>query len=440
LATGSTRQLCRVEGVNLADHVDESRGLEARVVLESRADEQQARRAERESEEIVNITKDLPGDAGMDGYTLGLLRTSIENDIQQGISDGSIVIVARSGQIVMHEAIGHSDKRNGRVARTDDVMPIMSLTKQLTAATLFRFIDRGQLALTTRIADIIPEFGQKGKERVTIREALSHQAGLPMQMPLEDWRDGNEAYVARICEQPFDPAPAGVANYHAGAAHAVIGEVMRRLDQKRRPLRQIMAEELFQPVGMTDTALTFHDRADLAKRVVPITMRDDTPDALPPRDVEQLAEVCAEVEFLAGGAFSTAYDQFRFAEMLRQGGKIDGRRVLSPAVVQAATTIQTGTKLHGLFMKSAERDYADPFPANIGLSFYVRGEGIFITNMGTLSSPNSFSGSGFGGQLFCVDPQRAVTFIHLVSGFPQLYNARKRSQRLADLVISSVVD
>lgn len=126
--------------------------------------------------------------------------------------------------------------------------------------------------------------------------------------------------------------------------------------------------------------------------------------------------------------------------MLRHGGKVDGRRILSPAIVKAATTIQTGTKLHGLFMQAAERDHTDPFPANIGLSIYVRGEGIFITNMGTLSSPTSFSGSGFGGQLFCVDPQRAVTFIHLVSGFPQLYNARKRSQRLADLVMSSVID
>jgi CubicO group peptidase (beta-lactamase class C family) len=381
-----------------------------------------------------------PGEVGIDSDTLGLLRSAIEDDIARGISDGSIVIVARHGQIVMHEALGYSDRRKDRTAKPDDVVPIMSLTKQLTAATLFRFIDRGQVALTTRIADVIPEFGQKGKDRVTIREALSHQAGLPMQMPLEDWRDGNEAYVARICELPLEAAPPGVANYHAGAAHAVIGEVMYRLDLKRRPIRQIMAEELFGPVGMTDTALTLQERPDLAERAIPITMKDDSPDALPPRDVEQLADVCAEVEFLAGGVFSTAYDQFRFAEMLRQGGKIDNKRVLSPAIVKAATTIQTGTKIHGLFMQAAVRDHADPFPANIGLSIYVRGEGIFITNMGTLSSPDSFSGSGFGGQVFCVDPQRDVTFVHLVSGFPQLYNARKRSQRLADLVISAVAD
>lgn len=381
-----------------------------------------------------------PADVGMDESKLILLRKSIEKDIENGISDGSVVLVARGGRIVMHEAIGHSDKRNGRKAQIDDVLPIMSLTKQLTAATLFRFVDRGQVALTTRIAEIIPEFGQKGKERVTIREALSHQAGLPMQHPLEDWRDGNEAYVAKICQLPLEPAPDGVANYHAGAAHAVLGEVMRRLDQKKRPLHQIMTDELLQPTGMSDTALSLKGRTDLVKRLAPITMRDDSPDALPPRDIEQIAEICADVEFLAGGAFSTAYDQFRFAEMLRLGGTLDGVRVLSPAIIKAATTIQTESKLHGLFMGAAERDYTDAFPANIGLSIYVRGEGIFVTNMGTLSSPRTFAGSGFGGQLFCVDPERDITFVHLVCGYPQLYNARKRSQRLSDLIISSVLD
>ena len=143
-----------------------------------------------------------PAEVGIDESKLVQLRQSIEKDIEGGLSDRSIVLVARRGRIVMHEAIGFSDKRNGRKVQTDDVLPVMSLTKQLTAATLFRFIDRGQVTLTTRIAEIIPEFGQKGKERVTIRDALSHQAGLPMQHPVEDWRNGNEAYVAKICQLP----------------------------------------------------------------------------------------------------------------------------------------------------------------------------------------------------------------------------------------------
>ena len=379
-----------------------------------------------------------PSDVGMDDSKFDLLRQSIERDIERGISDASIILVARYGKIVMHEAIGYSDGRKRRAAKTDDVLPIMSLTKQLVAGAIFRFVDRGQLALTTRVAEVIPEFGKRGKERVTVRQLLSHQAGLPMQHPLEDWRHGNEAYVAKICELPLEPAPEGVANYHAGAAHAVLGEIMRRLDTSKRPIHQILKEELFVPTGMADTALSLKGRGDLLSRLAPVTMRDDSPDALPPRDIEQIAEICSEVDFLAGGAFSTAYDQFRLAEMLRLGGRIDGVRVLSPAIIKAATTIQSGNKLHGLFMAAAASDHTDPFPANIGLSIYIRGEGIFVTNMGTLSSPSTFAGSGFGGQLFCVDPERELTIVHLVCGYPQLYNARKRSQRLVDLIVSSI--
>lgn len=381
-----------------------------------------------------------PSEVGIDGAGLALVRASLERDIEGELSDGSIVLVARRGRIVMHEAIGFADRSKGRQARTDDVLPVMSLTKQLTAATLFRFIDRGQVSLTTRIAEIIPEFGQYGKERVTVREALSHQAGLPMQHPVEDWMNGNEAYVEKICRLSPEVAPEGVVNYHAGAAHAVLGEVMRRLDGKKRSLSQIMTEELLTPTGMADTALTLNGRDDLAQRVAPVAMRIKTESTIPQRDIARIAEICTKVEFLAGGVSSTAHDIFRFAEMLRLGGQIDGNRVLSPAIIKAATTIQTGDGLSGLYLTAAQANHTDPFPANIGLSFYVRGEGIFLASMGTLSSPQTFGGSGFGGQLFWVDPERELTFVHLVVGYPQLYDSRKRSQRISDQVISSLTD
>ncbi len=344
---------------------------------------------------ILGRIEASPLDVGLDKSKLDLLRRSIEEDIARGHSDGSVLLIARHGKIVMHEAIGYSDRANNRKALISDIMPIMSVTKQLTAAMVLRFVDTGRLALTTRIAEVIPEFASGGKERVTIRDALSHQAGLPMQHPLEDWKDGNEAYVQRICKLPFEPAPEGVANYHAGAAHAVLGEVCRRLDGEGRSARKIMEAEIFEPAGMTETALSLRDRPDLVGR----------------------------------------------AEMLRCNGRSDGRQVLSPAVIKiATTTIQTGNKRHGLYTDVVARDHTDLFPANIGLSFYIRGEGIFITHMGTLCSPRAFAGSGFGGQLFLVDPDRDLTFVHLVAGFPQLYQSRKRSQRICDLVISSVID
>src|SRR5690606_11419271 len=78
-----------------------------------------------------------PAEMGIDGSKLDLLRASIEADIAAMRADGSVVIVARHGKIVMHEAIGFADRDAGRMLKTDDVMPIMSVTKQMTAAAVF---------------------------------------------------------------------------------------------------------------------------------------------------------------------------------------------------------------------------------------------------------------------------------------------------------------
>ena len=139
---------------------------------------------------------------------------------------------------------------------------------------------------------------------------------------------------------PPAPAPDGVVNYHAGAAHAILGEVIWRLDGRKRSLTQMMQEELFQPLGMYDTALTLTERGDLTSRVAPITMRDQSSESIPARDIERIAEIATNTEFLAGGAFSTAYDLFLFAEMLRRGGELAGQRVLSPAIIKLAMTRQ----------------------------------------------------------------------------------------------------
>jgi CubicO group peptidase (beta-lactamase class C family) len=191
---------------------------------------------------------------------------------------------------------------------------------------------------------------------------------------------------------------------------------------------------------MNDTALTLNGRSDLAQKVAPISMRLTSEGPIPQNDIASIAEISKSTEFLAGGAFSTAYDLFRFAEMLRLGGTINGSRVLSPAIVNAARSVQTGNKLSGLYKDAAVANHIALFPANIGLSFYVRGDGIFLASMGTLSSPGTFGGQGFGGQLFWVDPERELILVHLVIGYPQLFETRKRSQRISDQVITAISD
>ncbi len=85
-------------------------------------------------------------------------------------------------------------------------------------------------------------------------------------------------------------------------------------------------------------------------------------------------------------------------------------------------------------------DCWDPFPANIGLSFWLRGEGIFPTYFGLTASPRTFGGLGAGSSMFWVDPERDLTFVLLTAGLLEETRNLDRCQRLSDLVLAAVVD
>src|SRR5690348_8190107 len=93
---------------------------------------------------------------GFDPKGLERLTAAIKNDIARERYDGAVVIVARDGEVALHEALGFADRASGRPSRTDDVFCLFSVTKTLTAAAVLQRIDRGELALTTRVADILP--------------------------------------------------------------------------------------------------------------------------------------------------------------------------------------------------------------------------------------------------------------------------------------------
>jgi CubicO group peptidase (beta-lactamase class C family) len=112
------------------------------------------------------------------------------------------------------------------------VFLIFSITKALTAATVLTRIDRGELSLTTKAADVIPEFGCKGKHRVTIAQLLSHTAGMSAGLPpISIELIGNqEAMVAAICQMGVEAISGEKVSYSPIIAHSILAEVVRRVD------------------------------------------------------------------------------------------------------------------------------------------------------------------------------------------------------------------
>jgi CubicO group peptidase (beta-lactamase class C family) len=302
-------------------------------------------------------------------------------------------------------------------------------------------IDRGALSLTTRAADIIPEFGSKGKQRITIAQLMTHTAGLSAGIPPIPFEmiGDQKTMVAAISQMGIEGIPGEKVNYSPMIAHSILAEIVRRVDGGSRPFREILAAEVFGPLGMKDTSLGL--RKDLEPRRVPVVVRDRSEGVFPPEMLETYSTNLKEdSEIPSGGAFSTASDLFRFAEALRRGGELDGTRILSPAIIRLATTNQTGTRRNSLWDFALEMRGWQEFPAFLGLTFFLRGTGIFPHWFGNLASPGTFGAVGAGSTVFWVDPERDVTFVCLSSGLLEETRNVDRFHRLSDLVCSAVVD
>ncbi len=379
-------------------------------------------------------------ECGLDAARLNHFISVIHNDIERKQYDGAVVVVARGGHVALHEAIGFAERETGRPAQTDDVFYLFSVTKAFTGAAVLARIDRGDIALTTRVADLIPEFAVKGKQRVTLAHLLTHTGGMSSGFPpVPPELSGDlETVVAAVCQQGLEARPGHEVSYSPLTAHAVLGEIVRRVDGGARSFQQILAEDVFAPLEMPNTALGL--RADLAVRTVPVVIRDRTEGLFPPEALEGFNVLLKEdSEIPGGGAVSTAADIFRFAEMLRRGGELDGARILSPAIIQLATTNHTDTRPNNLWNYAREARGWDAFPAFLGLSFFLRGTGICPTYFGTLASAGTFGGVGAGATMFWVDPERDLTFVCLTAGGLEEANSMERFQRLSDLVLAAAV-
>ncbi len=380
-------------------------------------------------------------DVGLDPDRLSNVKRAVEADVDAGMYDGAAFLVARDGTIVMHEAVGHSDLASRREASVDDVFFVMSITKQLTATRVLMAIEQGKFTLTTPIKDVLPEFGIKGKQNITVAHVLTHMSGLNTEMPFGFPLDqlGNiDAMVAAMSNERVLYTPGTIVTYNAVMAHALVAAMVQRRDERRRSFRDILAQDLFAPVGMQDSALGLPDR--LKRRIVPVRVRDATPGLFDPVLLESLNGIVGpETELPSGGAVSTVRDVFLFAEMLRRGGEVNGTRLLSPETVALATRIHTG-ELPNHLMDYMREMYGFPeIPAYLGLTFFVRGSGLFPTPLGLNTSPRTFGGLGAGSTVFWVDPERALTYVFLSAGLMEEGKSIMRHQRLSDMVVASVV-
>ncbi|NHU41729.1 serine hydrolase domain-containing protein [Rhodococcus sp. A14] len=380
-----------------------------------------------------------------DQDALRRIRTTVGEDIDAGHYDGAVIAIARHGEIGMHEAIGYADRATGRTATVDDVFWIFSMTKAFTNILVLQAIDRGQLDLTTRVVDVIPEFVGRDpfraakKDRVNVGHLLTHRAGLvatPTPLPYSEI--GNlDAVIDAISQLDVVGEPGGTFNYSPTLNHALLGEMVRRVTGYGS-FGELLTTELFAPLKMTDTALGAPKA--WADRMVPIKAHFPPGGWLKSSDIEVMQEIVVEgAEMPWVGAVSTTSDILRFAEMIRRGGELDGVRILSPSILDLATTLQTGTAPNDLYAMLCHARGWDVPPGNFGLGFALRGEGVYPTFFGASTSPRTHGNYGAGSTLFWVDPDKDLTVVCLTAGVMEEGDNLARFQRLSTMAAATAL-
>lgn len=376
-----------------------------------------------------------------DQNALGRIKDHVLQDINKEKYDGARILVAHKGNVTLDLTLGFADREKKQELKPDAIFSIMSISKVMTAIGLLRCVERGEISLLTPICHVIPEFAMRGKERVTVGQVITHMAGLGMAqppMPIEDLGT-LEKSIAVICQLPLDSSPGETVAYSAMTGFTILAEIVKRLDAKKRPFRKIMQDEVFEPLGMTDTSYGFNSAK--ASRRVPVIVRDSDAPELNRKFLADRDKAIKEDTELpsGGGTFSTAQDILRLGETLRLGGTYNGHQVLSPLMVHAMTQNQTGDKPNGMMVSSRALHGMAPFPAFLGLGVFVRGEGIFPGHMPFLGSPQTFGGWGLGSMAFWVDPVQEVTFVALTAGIVERIRSHIRFQIIGDMVLSSLV-
>ena len=332
---------------------------------------------------------------------------AIESGIAQGLHIGAQLYVSLPGGTVADLAIGES--RRGVAMTPDTLMLWMSATKPVTAIAIAQLWERGLLELDDRVEKYIPEFGQKGKEPITIRHVLTHTGGFRAG---PGWSNvAWEQIIRQICNSRVEPnwTPGQKAGYHVATGWYILAEIVQRLDGRAYP--RYVREAIFEPLGMNDSWIGMSPEVyrGYGQRmgVMHIT-ESGSPEAPTPEEAEQVAVHCRP----GGNGHGPIRELGRFYEMLRERGKHAGTRVLLPQTVEALTA------RHRTGMLDQTFDFVIDWGLGFILNSNAPGEDSMPYGYGPYASRRTFGHGGHessGG--FC-DPERGLVVAFVFNGKP----------------------
>jgi len=244
---------------------------------------------------------------------------AIEQAIQEKQIPGAVLIVGHDGQVIYRKAYGERSLEPRREAMTlDTVFDLASLTKVVATTTaVMQLVERGEVRLNDPVAKYLPEFGQNGKEDITVRQLLTHYSGLAPDLDLKTpWEGKETAYRMAFAETP-QQAP-GSSFVYSDINFIVLGALVERVSGET--LDEYTERHIFAPLKMMRTRFVppVAPRAGWIEKIAP-TQYDENEHMLWGVVHDPTARRMGGVAGNAG-LFSTGDDLAIFAQALLSGG------------------------------------------------------------------------------------------------------------------------
>ena len=350
----------------------------------------------------AGLPQATPESVGMDSQHLARIDDIVAQGLAEKRMPGCVVCIGRQGKIVLLKAYGNKQLQPSEVPMTTDtVFDMASITKPVaTATSIMLLVERGQLKLGQRVAEIIPEFGVNDKESITIFDLLTHQSGLLPDNAIRDYENGREEAIKKICALELQ-ASTGTRFIYSDVNFILLGEIIQRISGKS--VHELSKLNIYQPLGMTETGYLPPD--ELKKRAAPTEQRDDQwiqGEVHDPR-AHLLSGIAGHA-----GLFSTAQDLAIYAQMMIGGGHYNGTRILAP---QTVATMTRGYKILGGARSTMEGVPPNPSVFLRGLGWDKRSG--YSINRGELLTDAAFGHGGFTGTVLWIDPELELFVIFL---------------------------
>jgi len=247
---------------------------------------------------------------------------------------GGALLVGRHGKIIEPQFFGkQGPEANAEPIRRDGMFLLASITKPVTYMGAMILIERGELNLEDQVTRYIPEFAANHKEETQVMHLFTHTSGMPDMLPdnaeLRKQHAPLKTFIkGAIAAQPLFPPGTDFSYQSMGTL--VVAELIQRISGMK--IRDFLRKEILDPLEMTSTALG--SRGLNRKRLI----RVETPEYQAGSDFGWNGSYWQELGVPWGGMFSAPEDFAKICAMLLNGGKLDGVRILSPAMVHSMST------------------------------------------------------------------------------------------------------